>query len=109
MCGQARGAAVGDATSVEVQSKSLVSAESPMPGAAGMTDLHPTGELSGLRVAVVGLGYVGLPTALSLAGQGAEIIGVDLDESRLSDIKAARVDLLPRDKARLRARKLITR
>jgi nucleotide sugar dehydrogenase len=44
---------------------------------------------------------VGLPTALSLAGQGAEIIGVDLDESRLSDIKAARVDLLPRDKARL--------
>lgn len=32
------------------------------------------------RVAVVGLGYVGLPTAAALAGQGIEVVGVDVDQ-----------------------------
>jgi UDP-N-acetyl-D-glucosamine dehydrogenase len=54
-------------------------------------------------VAVVGLGYVGLPTALSLADHGARIIGYDVSETRLADIKASRVDLLERDHARLNA------
>jgi len=31
--------------------------------------------LKGREIAVVGLGYVGLPTALSLADHGARIIG----------------------------------
>lgn len=57
--------------------------------------------LRGRRVAVVGMGYVGLPTALSLADQGADVVGCDISESRLSDIKAARADLLPRDRRRL--------
>jgi len=47
------------------------------------------------------LGYVGLPTALSFADQGAEIIGCDISEARLADIKSGRVDLLPRDHQRL--------
>jgi len=53
------------------------------------------------RIAVVGLGYVGLPTALSFAGEGAEVIGFDVDETRLTAIKDSRVDLLPRDRTRL--------
>lgn len=53
------------------------------------------------RVAIVGLGYVGLPTALSFAGEGAEVIGFDIDESRLAAIKNVKVDLLPRDRLRL--------
>jgi UDP-N-acetyl-D-glucosamine dehydrogenase len=53
------------------------------------------------RVAVVGLGYVGLPTALSFAGEGAEVVGFDVSESRLAAIEAIDVDLLPRDCARL--------
>ncbi len=57
--------------------------------------------LRGRRVAVVGMGYVGLPTALSLAGHGAEIIGCDVSESRLTEIKSGRADLLDRDRARL--------
>jgi len=57
--------------------------------------------LSGMDVAVVGLGYVGLPTALSLADRGARIIGYDVSEDRLTDIKNGHVDLLPRDHARL--------
>ena len=52
-------------------------------------------------VAVVGMGYVGLPTALSLVDHGAQTIGYDLSEGRLVDIKAARVDLPPRDHQRL--------
>ena len=57
--------------------------------------------LQGRRIAVVGLGYVGLPTALSLADHGAEIIGFDISESRLAEIKSRRVDLLVRDRERL--------
>ena len=52
-------------------------------------------------VEVVGMGYVGLPSALSLADNGANVIGYDVSEDRLVDIKADRVDLLPRDHARL--------
>ena len=52
-------------------------------------------------VAVVGMGYVGLPTSLSLVDNGANVIGYDVSEGRLVDIKADRVDLLLRDHARL--------
>ena len=57
--------------------------------------------LEGRRIAIVGLGYVGLPTALSFADQGAEIIGCDISESRLAEIKSQQVDLLDRDRERL--------
>ncbi|MFW0795301.1 nucleotide sugar dehydrogenase [Gordonia sp. CPCC 205515] len=53
------------------------------------------------RVGVVGMGYVGLPTALSLAESGAEVTGLDVDETRLTAIKKLAVDLLPRDLERL--------
>lgn len=52
-------------------------------------------------IAVVGLGYVGLPTALAFAEMGAEIIGCDLSEDRLTNIKTGDVDMLPRDRTRL--------
>jgi nucleotide sugar dehydrogenase len=61
----------------------------------------PAPALLGHTVAVVGLGYVGLPTALSLADHEATIICYDVSETRLADIKSARVDLLARDHARL--------
>jgi nucleotide sugar dehydrogenase len=51
---------------------------------------------------VVGLGYVGLPTALSLLDAGARVIGIDASPRRIEDIGAARVDLLPDDLERLR-------
>ena len=53
------------------------------------------------EIAIVGLGYVGLPTALSLADHGANITGCDVSEARLADIKSGRVDLLDRDRERL--------
>ncbi|MEU6277299.1 hypothetical protein ABZ871_33605, partial [Streptomyces populi] len=52
-------------------------------------------------VAVVGLGYVGLPTALGLLAAGTEVIGIDVSAERLAAIRAGRVDLLPSDLERL--------
>lgn len=70
--------------------------EQPTPTAA-----RP--RLSGRQIAVVGLGYVGLPTALSLHDAGAAVFGIDVDETRLSAIRGQAVDLLGGDIARLRA------
>lgn len=39
------------------------------------------------RVAVIGTGYVGLTTALSLAYVGHEVVGVDLDEGKVAGLK----------------------
>lgn len=53
-------------------------------------------------VAVLGLGYVGLPTGLALAEAGAGVVGCEISEGRLASIKAGRVDLVPSDHRRLR-------
>lgn len=52
-------------------------------------------------VAVVGMGYVGLPTALGLHAGGVGVIGVDLSENRLEAIRAGTVDLIAEDRGRL--------
>lgn len=52
-------------------------------------------------VAVVGLGYVGLPTALSLATADAHVIGVDISARRITAIHERAVDLSASDLARL--------
>ncbi|WP_030935736.1 nucleotide sugar dehydrogenase [Streptomyces sp. NRRL S-646] len=54
-------------------------------------------------VAVVGLGYVGLPTSLALLAAGNEVIGVDVSQSRLDAIRRLEVDLTPTDHQRLAA------
>jgi len=54
-------------------------------------------------VAVVGLGYVGLPTALALLSAGNRVIGLDVSEARLDAIRRRDVDLLPSDHERLAA------
>ena len=38
-------------------------------------------------VAVVGLGYVGLPLAMAYADAGAKVIGIDVDEDRVESLK----------------------
>ena len=53
-------------------------------------------------IALVGMGYVGLPTALAFLEAGVSVIGYDISESRLAAIKSGQVDLLERDRARLR-------
>ncbi|WP_442808571.1 nucleotide sugar dehydrogenase [Streptomyces sp. NBC_01218] len=58
-------------------------------------------ERHGRAVAVVGLGYVGLPTSLALRASGARVIGIDVSAERLRDIREGAVDLTPRDRERL--------
>jgi nucleotide sugar dehydrogenase len=52
-------------------------------------------------VAVVGLGYVGLPTGLALSTAGYGVIGIDTSKARLDAIERGTVDLLPSDHERL--------
>lgn len=40
------------------------------------------------RIAVIGLGYVGLPVAVAFARSGVPVIGFDIDKRRVADLKA---------------------
>ena len=42
------------------------------------------------EVAVIGLGYVGLPLAVELAAAGFRVTGIDLDEGRVGELRAGR-------------------
>lgn len=66
--------------------------------------LHRTAARPGtapLSVGVVGLGYVGLPTALGLYARGVPGIGVDVSAERLAAIRTGAVDLPDDDRAAL--------
>lgn len=54
-----------------------------------------------MTVAIVGLGYVGLPTGLALGANGMSVIGLDVSQARLDAIARATADLLDRDRALL--------
>lgn len=51
------------------------------------------------RIAVVGLGYVGLPLALAFARQGFEVFGIDLDNEKIEELNAGRsyIEDIPHD------------
>ncbi|MCU1677290.1 MAG: UDP-glucose 6-dehydrogenase [Frankiales bacterium] len=53
-------------------------------------------------VALVGLGYVGLPTALAFHAAGKTVLGLDVSGARLLTIRSQQADLLPDDRRRLR-------
>lgn len=55
------------------------------------------------RVAIVGLGYVGLPTMLSFHAAGHRVVGIDISERRLAVIRSQKADLLDSDRQRLSA------
>ena len=42
----------------------------------------------GRKIAVVGLGYVGLPVAVGFARSGVSVIGFDVDDTRLNELRA---------------------
>jgi len=45
-------------------------------------------DIKSRKVCVIGLGYVGLPLSLVLAEKGFDVIGFDIDQSKLDQIKA---------------------
>jgi len=44
----------------------------------------------GRKLAVIGLGYVGLPVAVAFARQGTSVVGFDIDAERIAELKAGR-------------------
>jgi UDP-N-acetyl-D-galactosamine dehydrogenase len=42
----------------------------------------------GRKIAVIGLGYVGLPVAVAFARTGAPVIGFDIDRTRIDELRA---------------------
>jgi UDP-N-acetyl-D-glucosamine dehydrogenase len=65
---------------------------------------HANGAAGGqLRVAIVGLGYVGLPSAVGLAPRCRQVIGVDISRERLQVVAAGKADLPDSYRPRLTA------
>lgn len=46
--------------------------------------------MSDQKIAIIGLGYVGLPLSLQFARSGATVLGVDTDPAKISDCNAGR-------------------
>ncbi len=46
-----------------------------------------------MKVAVVGLGYVGIPVAAALASSGVRVVGIDIDAAKVEAVTAGRSPL----------------
>jgi UDP-N-acetyl-D-glucosamine dehydrogenase len=90
------GSAVSEAQALAVARADVPAAPVPTVSSPAARPLAPP------CVAVVGLGYVGLPTVLALHGAGADVIGIDVSERRLQAIRTHDVDLPGGDVGRLR-------
>ena len=53
-----------------------------MPDVNGPTMAHAR------KIAVIGLGYVGLPVAAAFARSGAPVIGFDVDRKRIDELRS---------------------
>jgi UDP-N-acetyl-D-mannosaminuronic acid dehydrogenase len=51
------------------------------------------------RVAILGLGYIGLPTAVALATRGVEVVGVDVNAATVEAVNAGQVPFVEPDLA----------
>lgn len=47
-----------------------------------------------MKISVIGLGYIGLPTAAVLASRGVEVIGVDVDQHAVDTINQGKIHIV---------------
>ncbi len=73
----------------------------PVATPADLTRSDARATAADLSVAVVGMGYVGLPTAIALGVAGHPVIGLDISERRLATIAAGDAELLDHEQAQL--------
>jgi nucleotide sugar dehydrogenase len=73
------------------------------PGATSVAGHFNGNGAATWSAAIVGLGYVGLPTAAALHGRCGRIIGLDVNQERLREIVAGEADLGEPDRIRLDA------
>jgi len=66
-----------------------------------LEEAGPDGPAGLSSVAIIGMGYVGLPTALGLHASGVSVLGIDHSSARLAAIMAGEVDLIDADQRRL--------
>ncbi len=62
--------------------------------------------MHGRKIAVIGLGYVGLPVAVSFARGGSAVVGFDIDASRVAELREGRDRTNEIDPAELKNPKL---
>lgn len=53
------------------------------------------------RVAIVGLGYIGLPTAAAFASAGLEVVGIDLNQRAVDAVNRGEIHIFENDLAEL--------
>ena len=46
------------------------------------------------RIAVIGLGYIGLPTATAFALNGKRVFGVDIDDAVISSVNSGETHIV---------------
>src|SRR2546426_11722001 len=85
-------------TTVERRPKTLSLSNGRPAGLAASSAVETT---FAIDVAIVGLGYVGLPTALAFHAAGRRVLGVDVDVNRLAAIRNEQADLVNSDRGRL--------
>jgi UDP-N-acetyl-D-glucosamine dehydrogenase len=61
-----------------------------MPGTEEQGDLLARLKRKNFTAAVIGLGYVGLPLAVEYAGAGIQVIGIDVDGSKVRAIRSGK-------------------
>lgn len=49
---------------------------------------------SNMKVCVIGLGYIGLPTAATLASNGYKVLGIDVNQNAVDTINAGRIHIV---------------
>jgi len=49
------------------------------------------------KIAVIGLGYIGLPTAAMFASRGIDVVGVDIDSNTVNTINSGKVHIIEPD------------
>ncbi|WHP47369.1 UDP-N-acetyl-D-mannosamine dehydrogenase [Mannheimia bovis] len=49
------------------------------------------------RICIIGLGYIGLPTAVAFANAGKQVIGVDINEQVVASLKQGKIHIIEPD------------
>ena len=72
------------------------------PAAAGPTPASTGAPHTDQRIAIVGLGYVGLPLAISFVEAGLDVLGIDAAPTRIRELQAGRSPIDDVEDERLR-------
>ena len=66
----------------------------PVASQSELRRFEKVAKAADISVAVVGMGYVGLPTAIALGVAGHPVIGLDISQRRLATIASGDAELL---------------